>query len=150
MNPDASRLILTLPSDLRLLGVARSFVEAVCNAGGVDPDATSAVVLATNEAVSNIIRHAHQDRPGAHFQIQCCLCDDGVEICLVDEGEPFDLSAVPHLDPGEIRIGGRGVFLMRTLMDELSCQPHGERGNTLRMVKRCARNFPGLSSPDQA
>ena len=44
---------------------------------------------------------------------------------------------MPHLDPAEVRIGGRGVFLMRKLMDELSCQPRGERGNTLRMVKRC-------------
>ena len=38
------------------------------------------------------------------------------------------------------RIGGRGVFLMRTLMDELSCERRGTRGNVLRMVKFCAQN----------
>src|SRR5262249_18041443 len=124
--------------------------EAVCQAGGLDSATTSAVVLAVNEAVSNIIRHAHQNQPDAQMHIQCCLCPEGLEICLVDEGEPFDLSAVPHLDPAELRIGGRGVFLMRTLMDELTCEPHGPRGNTLRMVKRCRANFPGLSGPSQA
>jgi anti-sigma regulatory factor (Ser/Thr protein kinase) len=41
-----------------------------------------------------------------------------------------------------LRIGGRGVFLMRALMDELSCQPRGEGGNTLRMFKRCTRPSP--------
>jgi serine/threonine-protein kinase RsbW len=142
MAADSQRLTLTLPSDLRLLSVARVFVESVCQAGGFDQGTTNAIVLATNEAVSNVIRHAHLGLSEAQLQIQCRFCPDGIEIFLLDEGEPFDLAAVPHLDPAEIRVGGRGVFLMRSLMDELSCQPRGERGNTLRMVKRCRRNSP--------
>ncbi|HEV3260085.1 MAG TPA: ATP-binding protein [Gemmataceae bacterium] len=137
MASDSSPLTLTLPSDLRLLSVARTFVEAVCKVGGFDQATTDAIVLATNEATSNVIRHAHQGRPEAYLQIQCRFCSEGLEICLLDEGEPFDLTAVPHLNPAEIRVGGRGVFLMRRLMDELSCQAQGERGNVLRMVKHC-------------
>ncbi len=95
-----------------------------------------AVVLAADEALNNIIRHAHQDRPDAVVHIQCFPGAGDIEIRLLDEGAPFDLSAVPDLDPGELRVGGRGVFLMRSLMDELTCQPRGEGGNTLRMVKR--------------
>ncbi len=79
--------------------------------------------------------HAHRGHPEATIQIQCFLHPDRIEVRLLDEGEPFDLATVPHLDPSELRIGGRGVFLMRALMDELSCQPRGEHGNTLRMVK---------------
>ncbi|MCC6418102.1 MAG: ATP-binding protein [Gemmataceae bacterium] len=119
-----------------MLSVARAFVEAVAQTYGLDRSTVHAVVLATTEAVSNIIRHAHQDRPDAHLQIQCQLRADAFELSFLDEGEPFDISAVPHLDPTELRVGGRGVFLMRALMDELSCCPRGERGNTLRMVKR--------------
>jgi serine/threonine-protein kinase RsbW len=130
---------LVIPSDLRLLGLARLFVETMCRYVGLDAAATDAAVLATHEAVNNIIRHAHQEHPDTQLQIECRPCEEGIEICLIDEGEPFDLGAVPHLNPGEVRIGGRGVFLMRTLMDELSCQRRGERGNELRMVKRCGR-----------
>ena len=54
---------LTIPSELRLLPVARLFVEAVCQAGGLDEADVNAVVLAVNEATSNVIRHAHRDRP---------------------------------------------------------------------------------------
>ena len=128
---------LTIPSDLRLLGLARAFVEAVCQVAGFDEHTTHATVLAADEATNNVMRHAHQDNPAAQVQIQCHLLADGIEIHLHDEGQPFDLSSVPHLDPAELRVGGRGVYLMRTIMDELSCQPRGERGNTLRMVKRC-------------
>ena len=128
---------LTIPSDLRLLALARSFVEGVCRVAGLDDKATDAIVMATDEATNNVIRHAHRDRPESPLQIQCFFSAEGIEVRLLDEGAPFDLSAVPHLDPAEVRVGGRGVFLMRKLMDELSCQPRGERGNTLRMVKRC-------------
>jgi serine/threonine-protein kinase RsbW len=129
-------LTLTVPSDLRLVPVARAFVEAVCHAGGMDQATTNAVVLATNEAIHNAIRHAHRNRPDAAVQLQCVLREGAIEVCLLDEGEPFDVSSVPHLDPSEIRVGGRGVYLMRTLMDELKCCPRGGRGNALRMVKR--------------
>jgi serine/threonine-protein kinase RsbW len=133
---------LTLASDLRLLPLARSFVEAVCQVAGFDERATHAIVLATDEATNNVMRHAHQGNPNAQLQIQCFFCPEGIEIRIDDEGAPFDIAAVPHLDPAELRIGGRGVFLMRRLMDELSCQPRGERGNTLRMVKRCGCPAP--------
>jgi serine/threonine-protein kinase RsbW len=135
---------LTVASDLRLLALVRAFVEGVCQVAGCDEPTTHAVVIATDEAVNNIMRHAHQGRPEATLQIQCFLHDDCIEVRLLDEGAPFDLTAVPYLDPSELRVGGRGVFLMRSLMDELSCQPRGECGNTLRMVKRCRTETPFL------
>jgi serine/threonine-protein kinase RsbW len=134
---------LTIPSDLRLLALARAFVEAVCQVAGLEESATTAVVMAADEATNNVMRHAHRGHPEALLQIQCLAGLDSVEIRLLDEGAPFDLASVPYLDPAELRVGGRGVWMMRTLMDELSCQPRadlgGERGNTLRMVKHRRR-----------
>jgi serine/threonine-protein kinase RsbW len=142
MASEPATWTLTIPSDLRLLPLARRFVEGVCQAAGFDERSTYAIVLAADEATNNVIRHAHRGRPEAPLQIQCVFVPDGIEVRLLDEGAPFDLAAVPHLDPSELRVGGRGVFLMRALMDELSCQPRGDRGNTLRMVKRCPRAAP--------
>ncbi len=138
---------LTIPSDLQLLTLARSFVEGVCRVAGFDERATRAIVMATDEATNNVIRHAHRDHPEAQLQIQCHFVDDGIEVRVLDEGAPFDITAVPHLDPAELRVGGRGVFLMRALMDELSCHPRGERGNLLRMVKRCGKPAQAADIP---
>ncbi len=135
MPADGAPLTLTLPSDIRLMGVVRSFVEAACQAHDFDDSFVHAVVLATTEAVSNVIRHAHRDLAEAELRLECDFAPDGVEIRILDEGQPFDLRTVPDLDPAEIRVGGRGVYLMRKLMDELSCERRGVRGNTLRMVK---------------
>jgi serine/threonine-protein kinase RsbW len=145
MASEAAPWTLTIASDLRLLALARAFVEAVCQSLGLDETTTHAIVLATDEATNNIMRHAHHGRPDATLQIQCIPTPDGVEVHLHDEGDPFDICAVPRLDPAELRIGGRGVFLMRALMDELTTQPRGERGNTLRMVKRCQRGPGGCT-----
>ncbi|CAN5449979.1 ATP-binding protein [soil metagenome] len=131
---------LTITSDLRLLAVARSFIESICHAGRLNDSTTDAIILALHEAASNVIRHAHRDLPGASLQIACELNDERLEIHLRDEGQPFDLQSVPSLNPGEVRLGGRGVFLMRMLMDELSCEPLPDRGNHLRMVKYRSRN----------
>lgn len=55
-----------------------------------------------------------------------------------DHGEPFDIETVPHMEPGELRYGGRGVFMMRSLMDEVrSDGAKNGWGNLLRLFKRC-------------
>ena len=136
MLPEMAPLILSLPSDLRLLPVARAFVEASCRAAGWNSDLTNAVVLATDEAVNNAMRHAHNNDIALTVQIACVLAADCIEVQVHDEGEPFDVTAVPDIDPGELRVGGRGVFLMRKLMDEIYCQVRRPRGNTLRLIKR--------------
>ncbi len=94
---------LTISSDLRLLPMARAFVEAVCQVAGFDEKATHAIVTATDEATNNVMRHAHRGQPDAPLQIQCFFRSDGLEIQLIDQGAPFDLAAVPKLDPSEER-----------------------------------------------
>lgn len=134
---DCRTFSLTLPSESRMLSVARGFVEAVCQAYKLDRTVTHALVIVTGEAITNIVRHAHQNRSDAQMEMHLRIMPEAVEIVFQDEGEPFDLAAVPALPPGELRIGGRGIYLMRALMDELTSQPC-ENGNVLRMVKRCA------------
>ena len=136
MSSEIAPPVLILPSDLRFLPVARAFVEAACKAGGLRDALTDAVVLAADEAVNNVIRHAHRNDTTLTLHVACLLAADRVEIQVCDAGEPFHLDDVPSLDPGELRVGGRGVFLMRALMDEILCERRQPRGNTLRLIKR--------------
>jgi serine/threonine-protein kinase RsbW len=135
MNPLPRPFTLILPSDLKLLPLARIFVEGVCQFCRCDPAFAESIQLALHEALQNAIRHAHQGRGDAMLEIQAQPHDDGLELRLLDDGDPFDVSGVPHLDPGELRIGGRGVFLIRRLVDEVHSEPREPRGNVLRMVK---------------
>jgi serine/threonine-protein kinase RsbW len=129
---------LTVPSELRMLSVARGFVEAVCQAYDLERATKHALIIVTGEVVTNIVRHAHQNRAGAQMEMTLEILPDAIVLSFEDQGEPFDLDAVPKMPPGELRIGGRGVYLMRTLMDEVTCKPltEGHGGNVMRMIKR--------------
>jgi anti-sigma regulatory factor (Ser/Thr protein kinase) len=131
---------ITLPSDIRLLANVRGLLEAIFQQAGLHEEASAAIVLCTHEAAVNVIRHAHQLDAATPMRIHCSITADAVSVELFDEGEPFDIDCVPDFDPAEVRLGGRGVFLIRTLMDEISCQPRPGGGNTLRMLKRLPRN----------
>lgn len=135
---DGPTFTLTLPSELRMLSVARTFVEAVCQTCQLERPVLHALVLVTGEAITNIVRHAHRHQPRTEMEMRLEIRAGQAVLTFTDQGEPFDINAVPHLNPSELRIGGRGVYLMRTLMDEVSCTPRGqgEPGNRLRLVKR--------------
>ena len=129
---------LTVPSELRMLSVARGFVDAVCQAYELDRGTKHALIIVTGDVITNIVRHAHQNRPDAQMEMTLEIQPDAIVMTFADQGEPFDLDKVPTLPPGELRVGGRGIYLMRTLMDEVTCRPiqTPHSGNILRMIKR--------------
>ena len=61
---DACPFSLTIPSELRLLPVARLFVEAVCQSAGLDPAAVNAVVLAVNAMIFLQAFYGQSEMPG--------------------------------------------------------------------------------------
>ena len=126
---------LVLPSDLKLLPLARHFVETVGEFFTCDGCVIESLQLATHEALQNTIRHAHWQRGDALLEIHIIPREDAIELHVLDDGEPFNVDSVPHLEPGEMRLGGRGVYLMRRLVDELASEPREPRGNILKMVK---------------
>jgi len=128
---------LTVPSQLASLARVRTFIESFCHEHMLNSEVIAAIVLAVHEAVANVIRHAHQYCADLPINIRCSRTLDAIEVVVEDEGECFDISAVPAIDPKQIREGGRGVYLMRTLMDKLTSCCREDGGNTLRMVKRC-------------
>jgi serine/threonine-protein kinase RsbW len=138
--PEPRPLILSVPSECNYLPVIRAFIESACRVARCDDKFTQGLALAVHEAVSNVICHAHRGRPDARLHVEYHLSSEAIEVLIHDEGEPFDVCAAPHRDPGEVRIGGRGIFLMRALVDELVCCPRSTGGNTLRLVKRRRRS----------
>jgi serine/threonine-protein kinase RsbW len=94
------------------------------------------IELAVREAIANAIVHGNQQDPNKRVYVWCrCAADGDVSATVQDEGEGFDIETVPDPTASEnlFRGSGRGVYLMRTLMDEVRFE---QRGTVVHLRKR--------------
>lgn len=98
------------------------------------------VHLSLEEAFINAIRHGNKMDPTKKIKINCLVGLDKFEVSLTDEGNGFDPEGVPDPRYGEnlYKIGGRGLFLMRSYMDVVK---FNERGNCVHMIKHKGTEF---------
>ena len=121
------------------------FVQVVCDhvgrMAGLDDDAIHWVGVAVRESVINAIKHgnANDERKRVHVEFTPLDADaPGIAIRVRDEGAGFDPSTLADcLAPENIlKSSGRGIFLIRSFMDEMVLQRAPEGGMEVVMVKR--------------
>ena len=86
------------------------------------------IETAVREAVANAMVHGNGENPGKRVYVECrCYTDREVSITVRDEGAGFDTSAVPDPTTPESRLSehGRGIYLMKTLMDDVCFDESG-------------------------
>ncbi|MBL8799486.1 MAG: ATP-binding protein [Planctomycetia bacterium] len=143
MASEKPPFLAAIPSHLAHVNGIRAFLVSVCKVYSIETEVVDALALAVHEAITNIIRHSHHHHEELRVEMHIFPREDCLEIHLLDEGPTFDITQVPELDPAELRVGGRGVFLIRTILDEASTMPRPSgRGNILRLVKRCTPKAP--------
>jgi serine/threonine-protein kinase RsbW len=118
----------------------RDYVGNIARESGFGDKDVYNIQLATDEAASNIMEHAYENRPDGVLELSCGVEGDTIKIILTDRGDPFDPSEIPlpdlKADLSDRKIGGLGIFLMRKLMDEVHYETNGDKSNTLTMIKR--------------
>jgi PAS domain S-box-containing protein len=111
---------LELRSTLSELHRARHFVERFCTTETDRPlrrEAVSALVLAVNEAASNVVKHAYHGREDQTIDILAEMFQDRVSIRLRHLGSPFDPTTVPPPAFDGSRGSGFGLFLIAQSVD---------------------------------
>lgn len=133
---------LRIAADVKNLVTLRRFVEGAAARGGGDPQAIADMLIAMNEAATNIILHGYQGRPGI-VEVEVGYDGDALVVALRDQAPAFDLTLAPPPDvtlPLERRpLGGMGVYMMRQLTDELIHRTTTDGRNELILVKKDAR-----------
>ncbi len=114
--------------------------ETFCTEHDVQTAVMRAFQVVFDEWLTNIVDYAHAGREDASIEVALALSPEQLTAEIQDHGEPFDPlndSVEPSLDLDveDRPIGGLGVHLIRTLMDDLSYRREQER-NILRISKR--------------
>jgi serine/threonine-protein kinase RsbW len=136
------------------------FVQVACDhlgrLAGLDDDALHWVGVAVRESVINAIKHGNRDDEQKHVYVEFTPLSNsgpaGIAIRVRDEGTGFDPTNIPDpLAPENVlKASGRGIFIIRTFMDEMVVQRAPEGGMEVVMVKRVAATDltePGSESP---
>ncbi len=126
--------ILSNPAELeRVRQEAETFAIQI----GMDEADVCRVVLALDEALTNVIRHAYEGAKDQPIEIMLIYFDGELAIVVRDYGRVVHPSAIHSRDLDDVRPGGLGVHIMHECMDEVDFSPAESGGGTvLTMIKR--------------
>lgn len=132
--PEPIAFVLDLPSDLRVIENTVAYLVERCQAygfGGARLNLNFRVGI--TEAIANAMLYGNRRRPERRVRVEVALSTARVAIRIIDEGRGFDPADVPDPTAAENlnRPGGRGLFLIRKLMDAVE---FNEAGNAVRLV----------------
>lgn len=140
-------IFLRVPAALAYRELVTRSVSAACKvvlgrtgaSQSADDSFIHAMVSAVSEAFNNVVLHAYGDKAG-EVEISIHLDSDSMEVEMRDHGRSFDFEAVPKPKLETLPESGLGIYIIRSLVDEVRYQ----RGspNVLTMRKRLGAHEP--------
>lgn len=114
---------LVINSDLRHLNLARNFILNIIKKTRISPSNANKIVLATDEALSNVMEHAYESHKDGYIDINVGVSPEKFHVHIINGGKDFDPATIRVKDVLEqIKQGkkrGLGIFLMRRVMEEV-------------------------------
>jgi serine/threonine-protein kinase RsbW len=137
MQPSAGRLVsVSVPARIEQRDPVGALLVAACRAqvpGDQGEVIGHQLVSAFNEAFNNAVLHAYAGTPGATVEVSLDAEPARLVLQIADHGHSFDPRNVAEPDLDSLPEGGLGLYIMRSLMNEVDYQPGDP--NVLRLVK---------------
>jgi serine/threonine-protein kinase RsbW len=123
---------LALPREALSIPVIRRVLGEALRGLGVSEDCVADILVATSEACTNVIQHA---RGSGDFEVAGRVDDGRCLLKVMDWGRgPRRTQSLP--EPGELAESGRGITIMRALVDEFSIDTAPDAGTVVQLGKR--------------
>lgn len=118
--------IPSLPENIR---VVESFIDNAKDHFQLDDDIYGNIMIAVTESVNNAISHGNGNNPSKNVNLKLDVIDQKLVVEITDEGQGFDYRDLPDpTAPENIdKPGGRGIFLMKHLCDEIQFHDNGKK-----------------------
>lgn len=135
----SDKLEMTVESRTDRLILVRDFVSDAARKFGFNDEEVSKIALAVDEACSNIIKHAYRFAVDKLIGIVILMRDGRFEVAITDDGLQFDpdLVEVPNMKEylKQYHRTGFGMYLMKSLMDEVEYTIKPGSKNEVRLIK---------------
>ena len=131
---------MSLPADERLLRATRRAMAAYLEEFVASADTIDDVVLALNEACTNVLQHAFPRMNPGTFGLRADLSPDEVVVEVVDDGIGFD--AMRYQAGDLFAVFGRGLELVRRLMTTVEVESPRPDGGTRLLMRKALNRSP--------
>jgi serine/threonine-protein kinase RsbW len=137
-NPSTREIRVQIESRFEFLDLVQQMAEDVCRVSGFRRDTMLNVGLAVREAVVNAIKHGNRHEAGKRVEVVFRMELRKLVVAVRDQGTGFDPDRLRNpLDAGNIfRANGRGIFFMKSFVDDVAFQRLHRGGMEVRMEKR--------------
>jgi serine/threonine-protein kinase RsbW len=132
---DAVKISLTLPGIPEFVSVARLTLSGIANRMGFDIDAIEDLKVAVSEACTNAMKHGCNIADDSYV-VNYIVSGDRLIIDVCDSGRGFDLEVVESPDFDNPKENGLGLYIIKTLMDEVEVKSLENNGTIIRMIKQ--------------
>jgi serine/threonine-protein kinase RsbW len=139
MKTSQSRTVkLDIASRFEMLDMVQTVLVHLAGLIGFEEDATHYMSVAVRESVVNAIKHGNQLDETKRVAVAFTIHDAALEVEVQDQGLGFDPGSVPDpvAEENLLKAYGRGIFFMRSFMDEVSFSFLPRGGTVVRMVKK--------------
>jgi len=129
---------LEFTSAFEMLDFVQVVSDHVGQTLGLDDDTQHYVGVAIRECVINAIKHGNRSDSQKHVFVEFSTVDSVLTIRVRDQGEGFDPDTLadPLAPENLLKASGRGIFLIRSFMDDVELRSAPEGGMEVRMIKR--------------
>lgn len=124
---------LSLPRDELSVPIVRRICRSALDDLGVAPACTGDIEVAVTEACTNVLKHARGTE--SSYDVTVSVNESDCEIRVVDTGAGFDHMVKGHREPPPGDEGGRGILLMRALVDNVHFASVPEQGTIVHLQK---------------
>ena len=142
MADDNKHLEVELATQVESVNVAEEMCLRVAAEAGFDEEMCYRIGMSVREGVINAFHYGNQEKPEKKIHLALDITPEKLVIHVMDEGKGFKLKEVPDplAEENILSTSGRGIFLMRTFMDEFDVVPGRTGGAEIVMSKR----LPGV------
>jgi len=138
-DPATVDITFVMQSNPRYLPIVRAMVGQLASVTGFPESDSRALVLAMDEALANVIRHAYHGDTSRRIELECHAVQGGLQFRIRDTGEPPDPARIRARPLDCDRAGGLGPHIIHQVMDSVSYCTSAE-GNCFTASKQLRRN----------
>lgn len=139
---------ISFSSVFEFMDTVHKVSDVILQVAGFDEDDRYWLTIAVREAITNAVKHGNKMDPEKMVDVSFRVDEEGFVVRVQDYGEGFDANHVPdpRLPENLLKDKGRGIYYIKSFMDEVSYDIKSGRGTTVTMTKSLPKSEGRQSS----